>query len=144
MRFRSTILGAGKTATGIPVPEEVVQALGAGRKPPVRVTVGGHTYRSSIATMDGMPIVSLSAENRAAAGVAAGDEVDVEIELDTQPREVTVPPALAEALERDPAAKVVFDGLSYSRRLRYALDVAGQGIERRVATLGVEALGGAR
>jgi hypothetical protein len=125
MRYRTTILGTGQNTTGIPVPPEVVEALGAGKRPPVRVTVGGHTYRSSIATMDGTPMISLSAENRAAAGVAAGDQVDVDVELDTQPREVTVPPALAEALARDPEAKAVFDSLSYSRRLRYALDVEG-------------------
>jgi hypothetical protein len=125
MRFRTTILGTGKTTTGIPVPEEVIEALASGRKPPVRVTVGGHTYRSSIATVDGRSMIGLSAENRAAAGVGAGDEVEVEVELDTAPREVSVPPALAEALDRDPAAKAVFDGLSYSRRLRYALDVEG-------------------
>ena len=125
MRFHTTILGTGKTTTGIEVPVEVVESLGAGKRPAVRVTVGGHTYRSSIATMDGTPMISLSAENRAASGVGAGDEVDVEVELDTAPREVAVPPELAEALERDPAAKAVFDGLSYSRKLRYALDVEG-------------------
>ena len=76
-RFRTVVLAAGKTATGIVVPDEVVESLGPGKRPPVRVTVGGHTYRSTIAVLGGRNMISLSAENRAKAGVAAGDEVDV-------------------------------------------------------------------
>ena len=64
----------------MPVPPEVVEGLGAGRKPPVRVTVGGHTYRSTIASRGGVYLLPLSAENRTAAGVAAGDQVDVDVE----------------------------------------------------------------
>src|SRR4026208_1420112 len=79
-----------KTATGIRIPDEVVEVLGSGKRPPVKVTINGFTYRSSIATVSGASMVGVSAENRAGAGVAGGDEVDVEIELDTEPREVTV------------------------------------------------------
>ncbi len=73
MRFRTTVELGGKTATGLEVPAEVVDALGAGKKPPVTVTIGTHRYRSTVAVMGGRYMLPLSAENRAAAGVAAGD-----------------------------------------------------------------------
>jgi len=92
MRFHTTILQSGKTAAGIQVPTEIVEGLGAGKVPKVRVTIRGYTYRSSVAMVGGVPMVGVSAENRVAAGVAGGDEVDVDLELDTAPREVTVPP----------------------------------------------------
>jgi len=104
MRFHSTVELGGKTATGIAVPGEVVAALGVGKRPPVRVTVGGHCYRTTVASMDGRFFVPLNADNRSAAGVAAGDEVDVEIVTDTAPREISVPDDLAEALTGDPTA----------------------------------------
>lgn len=125
MRFRSTIELGGKTATGFEVPAEVVEGLGAGGRPAVTVTVNGFTYRSTVATMGGRFLLPLSAENRQGAGVAAGDEVEVTVELDTAPREVTVPADLAEALDRVPEARTFFDGLSYSRRQRYVLLVEG-------------------
>jgi uncharacterized protein DUF1905/bacteriocin resistance YdeI/OmpD-like protein len=123
MRFRTTIRQSGKTATGIAVPPEIVEALGKGKRPPVRVTINGHTYRSTVAVMGGEFMVGVSAEQRANAGVAGGDEVDVDIELDTEPREVTVPPDFAEALEDAPDAKGAFEGLSYSNRLRHVLSI---------------------
>ena len=125
MRFHTTIEQTGKTTTGIVVPDEIVEALGAGRRPPVAVTINGYTYRSSIATMGGRSMVSLSAQHRAGAGVAGGDEVDVDIELDTAPREVTVPDDLAAALDAEPDARRTFDGLSYSNRSWHVLQVEG-------------------
>lgn len=115
----------GKTATGIRVPAEVVEGLGSHRRPPVQVTVGGHTYRTTVAPMSGAYFVPLSAENRAAAGVAAGDRVTVDIELDTEPRMVEVPADLAEALARVPAARDRFRALSYSRQRAHVLSVEG-------------------
>ena len=123
MRFHSVVQLGGKTATGIPVPEEVVTSLGSSKRPPVRVTINGHTYRSTLASRDGQFMLPISAENRASAGVAAGDEVEVDIELDTEPREATVPPDLAEALERDVEAKRYFEGLSYSQKQRHVLPI---------------------
>ncbi|MFC0540429.1 YdeI/OmpD-associated family protein [Kutzneria chonburiensis] len=119
MRFRTTVLLGGKTATGLVVPAEVVEALDAGRQPKVHVTIGGHTYRSTVAVRGGQFLIPLSAENRTAAGVAAGDEVEVELMLDTAPREVEVPADLAEALASDPAARKVFDGLPFTHRKEY-------------------------
>jgi hypothetical protein len=125
MRFRATIEQSGKTATGFAVPEEVVRALGGGKRPAVRVTIGAHTYRNTVASLGGRYMVSVSAENRAAAGVAGGDEVDVELELDTAPRELSVPRDLADALDADPDARRTFDGLSYSNRQWHVLSVEG-------------------
>ncbi|MGY1617849.1 YdeI/OmpD-associated family protein [Geodermatophilus sp. SYSU D00691] len=123
MRFRTTVEQTGGTTTGLPVPAEVVEALGAGRKPPVRVTVGGHTYRSTVASRNGGFMLSLSSANRAAAGVAGGDEVDVDIELDDAPREVVVPDDLAAALAGDDAARATFEKLAYSHRQRHVLAI---------------------
>ena len=125
MRFRTTIEQSGKTTTGIPVPDEVVEALGAGKRPPVSVTINGYTYRSTVAVMGGVFMVSLSAEHRAGAGIAGGDEVDVDIELDTAPREVSVPADLAAALDAEPAARRTFDGLSYSNKSWHSLQIEG-------------------
>jgi hypothetical protein len=116
MKFRATVELNGKTATGIEVPAEVVTALGSGGRPPVTVTIGGHAYRTTVARMGGRYLIPLSAENRTAAGAAAGDEVDVDIEPDTAPREVEVPADLAEALAGDAAAQATFDGLAFSHR----------------------------
>jgi len=121
MRFHTTILRNGKTATGIRVPDEVMAALGPGRRPPVRVTLNGYTYRTSVGSVDGLPMVGISAEVRKNAGVAGGDQVDVDIELDTEPREVTVPPDFRAALIADPGANRFFDALSYSHKSAYVL-----------------------
>lgn len=123
MKFRTTILQGGKTTTGIEVPPEIVEALGQGRKPPVRVTINGSTYRSSIAVMGGRFMVGVSAENRAVTGVKGGDEVEVDIELDTEKREVKTLPDFVAALDQDPDAKRFFDSLSYSHKLRHVLAI---------------------
>jgi Bacteriocin-protection, YdeI or OmpD-Associated/Domain of unknown function (DUF1905) len=125
MRFRTTIQQSGKTTTGIQVPDEVVEALGSGKRPAVKVTVNGYTYRSTVAVLGGVYMVGVSAEHRAGAGVAGGDQVDVDIELDTAPREVTVPADLAAALDAEPAARRTFDGLSYSNKSWHVLQVDG-------------------
>jgi Bacteriocin-protection, YdeI or OmpD-Associated/Domain of unknown function (DUF1905) len=116
MRFRATVELGGKTATGIEVPEDVVAALGSGNRPPVAVTIGGYTYRTTVARMGGRFLIPLSAENRTGAGVAAGDQVDVDIALDSGPREVAVPADLAAALAQDEGARATFDELSYTHR----------------------------
>jgi hypothetical protein len=125
MRFRTTILQGDKTATGIEVPEEIVEALGAGRRPPVTVTINGFTYRSTLAVLGGVTMVGVSAENRAGAGVKGGDEVDVDIELDTAPRVVSVPDDFAAALDAEPAARATFDKLSNSNKGWHVLQVEG-------------------
>jgi hypothetical protein len=123
MRFRTTLLRSGKTAVGMVVPPEVVEALGAGKRPPVRVTINGYTYRSTIAVMGGASMVGVSAENRERARVAGGDEVDVDVEVDTQPREVRLPADVAAALDARPDARRAFDALSYSRKQALVLPI---------------------
>ena len=123
MRFRTTVLRGGKTATGIRIPDEVVEALGSGKRPAVRVTINGFTYRSTVAVMDQAYMVGISAENRAGAGVEGGDEVEVDIELDTAPRDVMVPADFFAALDAEPAARRTFDALSYSNKSWHVLSV---------------------
>jgi hypothetical protein len=137
VRFRATIELAGKTATGIEVPAGAIAKLGSSKKPAVSVTIKGYTYRSTVATMGGRFMLPISAQVREAAGVAAGQKVDVEIELDTAPREVTVPADLARALARDPAARRFFEGLSFSNKQRIVISIeaakAPETRERRIA-----------
>jgi hypothetical protein len=116
MRFRGTLELHGKTATGIDVPDEIIEALGGGKRPPVMVTIGGHTFRTTIAPMGGQYLLGVNAENRAAAGATAGDVLDIEIVLDTAPREIAVPDDLAAALSTDAKATATFDSLSYTHR----------------------------
>lgn len=125
MRFRTTVLQGDKTATGIRIPDEIVEALGSGRRPAVRVTINGFTYRSTVAVMGGMYMIGVSAENRGPAGVSGGEEVDVDLELDTAPREVIVPPDLAAALDAEPAARATFEALSYSNKGWHVLQATG-------------------
>jgi len=125
MQFRTTILQAGKTATGIEVPEAIVTALGSGKRAKVLVTINGFTYRNSVAPMGGVYMVGVSDDVRRAAGVAGGDVVDVDIELDTTPREVDVPADLAAALDAEPDARRTFDGLSYSNKSWHTSQIAG-------------------
>ncbi|WP_433208579.1 YdeI/OmpD-associated family protein [Dactylosporangium sp. CS-047395] len=125
MRFRTTLQLNGKTATGLTVPAEIVEALGQGKKPKVAVTINGYTYRSTIAVYGGVPMLPVAAEVRAGAGIAAGEEIDVDIELDTAPRVVEVPADLAAALDAEPAARAAFDRLSYSNQRQHTLSVEG-------------------
>ena len=123
MKFRTTILQGGKTATGIHVPDAVVAALGPSRKPPVKVTLNGYAYRSTVATMGGRFMVGVSAEVRARSGVKGGDELEVEIELDTAPRVVEAPPDFAAALAAEPRAQAAFDKLPYSHKRQHVLPI---------------------
>lgn len=123
MKFRSVIQLSGKTATGIQVPAEVVAALGSSKKPAVRVTINGYTYRSSVASMGGVFMLPISGEHRLGAGVNAGDEVEVDLELDTEAREVNLPADFVQALDQDEAAKRFFDSLSYSNKSRHVLSI---------------------
>jgi hypothetical protein len=122
MKFNTTILQTGNN-TGIEVPAEVVEGLGGGKKPAVAVTVGSYSYRSSIAVMGGKFLIPLSAERRAESGIKGGDAVEVELVLDTVPREVVVPAELDAAMARDAAARAFFETLSYSNKLRHVLSI---------------------
>jgi hypothetical protein len=98
------------------VPADVVEALGSQRQPLVRVTIGDYTYRSKVAVRGGAFKLPISAENREGAGVAAGDEIEVMLELDTEPREVALPDDFARALDAHPDARRFFQRLSNSQK----------------------------
>lgn len=123
MRFKTTLEQSGKTATGFRVPAEVVEALGRGKRPPVVVTINGYSYRNTVAVYGETYMVGVAAEHRGPARVQAGDEIEVDLELDTAPREVDVPEDLLAALEVNAGAKRFFESLSYSNKRRLVLAV---------------------
>jgi hypothetical protein len=122
VKFNTTLLQTGNN-TGIDVPAEVVAALGSGKKPAVMVRIGSYSYRSTIAVMGGRNLIAFSADRRKETGLKGGDAIEVELELDTAPRQVLVPDDLAAELAAAPGAKASFDELSYSNQLRHVLSV---------------------
>jgi antitoxin component of MazEF toxin-antitoxin module len=112
--FPTTIRQTGNN-TGVPVPDDVVELLGAGKRPLVVVSINEHTYRSAVASMGGAFMIALSAENRVAAGVQGGDEVEVSIRLDLEPRTVPVPADLRAALA-EAGALAAFEASAPSRK----------------------------
>ena len=118
--FNTTILQLGNN-TGINVPDEVVEKLGAGKKPPVIVTVNDFTYRNTIAVMGGKFMIGVSADIRSKTGIKGGDKVKVTLELDTKPREVEVPADFQRLLDKNSKARLFFETLSYSNKQRYVL-----------------------
>ena len=143
MRFRTTLLQNSKTATGFKVPDEVMTGLAGGKAPKVLATINGHTWRTSVATVNGGPMVGVNADVRAATGVRGGDEIEVDLQLDTAPRTIDVPADLAAALDAEPAARRTFDGLSYSNQRFWVEPIASaksdetrqRRIEKAVSTL---------
>ena len=125
MKFKAILLQAGKTATGIEIPSKIVEGLGSGKKPPVCVTINGYTYRNTVAVMGGVFMVGVSAEHRKGANVKAGDELEVTITLDIQPREVEVPEEFQKALAKNSAARKTFETLSYSKKNGIVLLIKG-------------------
>jgi bacteriocin resistance YdeI/OmpD-like protein/uncharacterized protein DUF1905 len=144
MEFRATVELGGKTATGIAVPDRVVEALGSSRRPPVTVTINSHTYRTTVARMSERYMVSLSAENRSAAGVQAGDEVLVEMDRDDAPRAVELPADLAAALAANPTAESTYATCAPSHKKEWVrwiteakrAETRGTRIEKAVQILG--------
>jgi hypothetical protein len=125
MRFRAELQSTGGNTAGFPVDDEVVTALGGGGRPKVVATVNGFEWRSSIAKMGGSYWLGVSVERRAAAGIAAGDVLDVDVVLDTAVREVEMPADFAAALAAEPAAQTFWDGLSYSNKSWHVLQITG-------------------
>ena len=137
MRFETTMLLTGNN-TGIEVPPEVIDALGAGRTPPVTVTVNGYEYRSTVAVMGGRHLIPFSSDKRAATGIQGGDPIVVDLEVDTTPRTVELPDDLAAALDAA-GARPAFDALSPSARKAHVTNVesakAPETRQRRVETI---------
>ena len=122
MKFRSDVEPP-EPMRGLEVPEEVVEALGGGGRPPVTITVNGHSWKSRIAIMRGRYLIGLSNANRQSAGVATGDEVEGDLELDVEPRVVVEPADFARALDADPVARAVFDRLAHSHKREHVLAI---------------------
>ncbi|HWD80594.1 MAG TPA: YdeI/OmpD-associated family protein [Kribbella sp.] len=123
MKFTAELLSSGKNTAGFEIPESVVESLGGGGHPKVAVTVNGFTFRTSIARMGGRYMLGVSAERRTAAGITPGDVLELDVVLDTAPRELEVPEPLAAALAADPDASAFWETLSYSNRQWHVLQV---------------------
>lgn len=123
VRFRTTLNQAeGKNATGVIIPDSLIEKLGHGKRPPVRVTINGYAYRTTVGVMGGQAMVGVSEAIRKETGLVAGDKIEVELTLDATPREVKLPPDFAKALAGDRGTRAFFDGLSNSLQ-RYHVDV---------------------
>jgi antitoxin component of MazEF toxin-antitoxin module len=139
MRFTTNLHQAeGMNATGIIVPPKIVESLGAGKRPPVNVSINGkYTYRGRVAVMGGDFMIGVAAEHREKAGIKSGDTIDVELTLDEAPRDVVIPPELAKALAREKGARVAFDKLSYTLRKEAVRQVeSAKAEETRVRRIG--------
>lgn len=136
--FHTTILQTGKNTAGIQVPEEVMGKLGAGKQPLVRVTINKYTYRSAVAVMGGKYMISFNPQHRKAAGVQGGDEADVTLELDLEPRTVEIPGDLRDALTKANALDA-FEKLAPSMKKEYVRQVeeakAQETRERRITKI---------
>jgi bacteriocin resistance YdeI/OmpD-like protein/uncharacterized protein DUF1905 len=124
MKFRTTLIRFGPNNTGIEVPEDVLAALGRGRRVKVVATVNGYAYRTSVAPAYGRILMPFSSEHRSASGLSGGESIEVELALDEAPRDVEVPDDLATAFAKSPAAAAFFDGLSYTNKRAYTLWIA--------------------
>jgi hypothetical protein len=122
MKFRSYVEPP-EPMKGLEVPPEVVEALGGGKRPAVTITINGHSWKSRVAIMRGRYLLGLSNANRNSAGVVTGDEVEVEVEIDAEPRVVVEPADFARALDADPVARTAYDRLSYSHRREHVLAI---------------------
>ncbi|KAB2662688.1 DUF1905 domain-containing protein [Brucella tritici] len=142
MKFRAQIIPSGN-ATGVEVPDNVMQVLGPAGRPPVTITINGHTWRSRVAAMRGQRLIGISAANRAAARISEGDIVEIDVELDEAPREVAEPADLADALNDCPQARASFDRLPFGLRQKHvrtieeakSADVRKRRIGKLIATL---------
>lgn len=136
--FTTKVIPAGN-ATGVEVPAEVIEAFQQGKRPKVAITINGHTWRSRVASMGGRFLVGISSANRAGSGVALDDEVEVTLELDTQPRVVAEPADLAKALDTDPHVREAFDRLPFGLRRRHVTTIedakSAQTRRRRITKL---------
>ncbi|MFB7591696.1 YdeI/OmpD-associated family protein [Streptomyces sp. NPDC056169] len=142
MKFRAHVEPP-EPMRGLEVPPEVVAALGGGARPPVTITVNGHSWKSRVAILRGRHLLGLSNANRQAAGVSIGDEVEVVLELDTEPRVVVEPADFTQALDDDPVARAAYDNLSYSHKREHVRAIESakkpetrlRRIEKAIATL---------
>ncbi|WP_435353571.1 YdeI/OmpD-associated family protein [Emticicia sp. SJ17W-69] len=122
MKYKTKILQFGNN-TGIEVTEEILEQLGGGKKPLVKVTLNGYTYQSAVAKMGDKFLISLSSENRKNANVKGGDELEITIELDTEPRTVALPEDFEKALDKNSSAKAAFEKLAPSKKKAMVISI---------------------
>lgn len=142
MEFKAKVIPSGN-ATAVEVPDKVMQALGPQGRPPVAITINGHTWRSRVAAMRGQHLIGISAANRTAAAIAEGETIEVDVVLDEAPREVEPPADLVAALKRHPAARVAFDRLPFGLKQKHvrtieearSAEVRQRRIDKLAATL---------
>ena len=138
MKFKARIVSSGN-ATAVEVPDAVMKSLGAEVRPPVSVSINGHTWRSRVAVMRGLKLIGSRAANREAAGIAEGDMVDVTVELDDAPRTVELPADLATALKHGLGAMAAFERLPFGLRQKHVREIeassTAQVRERRIGKL---------
>lgn len=143
MQFRAVVIPSGN-ATAVEIPDAVMASLGPEARPPVTITINGYSWRSRVAIKDGQRLVGISAAHREAAGIAEGQAIDLDISLDTAPREVEEPDDLKSALDANPSARAAFDKLPFGLKAKHARDIEAatkpEVRARRVAKL-VETLG---
>ncbi len=143
MKFKALVIPSGN-ATGVEVPDKVLQGLGPEARPPVAITINGHTWRSRVAAMRGKKLIGISAANREAARISEGDTIEVDLALDTAPREVEEPADLAKALNASKPARAAFDKLPFGLRAKHVRSIeearSDEVRARRIAKL-VETLG---
>ena len=124
LTFETTLLQTGNN-TGIRVPDELIEQLGAGKKPPVLVTINHFTYPTTVGVMGGAYLIPVSAAVRRSAGVSGGDTVKVIVQLDSEPRVVALPTDFQQALDANEGAKVFFNTLSPSSKKNYVSLIEG-------------------
>jgi uncharacterized protein YdeI (YjbR/CyaY-like superfamily) len=138
MKFMARIVPSGN-ATGVEVPDHVMQALGPQGRPPISITINGHTWRSRVAAMRGQRLIGISAAHRTAAGIREGDVIEIDVELDEAPRTVVEPADLAEVLNGCPEARASFDRLPFGLRQKHVAaieDAKSTAVrERRISKL---------
>lgn len=122
MKFQARVIPSGN-ATGVEVPDDVMQALGPMGRPPVAITINGHSWRSRVAAMRGLRLIGISAAHRAAAGISEGDIVEIDVELDAAPRQVVEPADLAAALNETTQARACFDRLPFGLRQKHVTTI---------------------
>lgn len=138
MKFLAQVIPSGN-ATGVEVPDNVMQALGPGTRPLVAITINGHTWRSRVAAMRGKRLIGISAAHRASASISEGDIVEIEIEIDEAPRQVVEPTDLANALNNCPQARTSFDRLPFGLQQKHVRTIeearSTEVRERRISKL---------
>ena len=138
MKFRARVIPSGN-ATAVEIPATVMKGLGPQARPPVTITINGHSWRSRVAAMRGEQLIGISAANREAAGVAEGETIEVDVVLDAAPRTVELPDDLAKALKRTTGSKDAFERLPFGLRQKHVREIesakSAEVRERRIAKL---------